>query len=57
LATPASGTSTARGGVLRENARFNRDKNPVVGYRVALIAYAAKHHLHLPHWVHTIGGK
>lgn len=38
-------------------ARFNRDTNPVTGYRVALIAYAAKHHLHLPKWVHTIGGK
>jgi hypothetical protein len=39
------------------NPRFNRSEQPVTAYRVALIAYAAKHHLHLPKWVHTIGGK
>jgi hypothetical protein len=38
-------------------ARFNRTTNSVIGYRVALIAYTAKQHLHLPRWVHTIGGK
>ncbi len=39
------------------NARFNRSLQPVSAYRVALIAYGAKNHLHLPKWVHTIGGK
>ena len=39
------------------NARFDRDQQTVTAYRAALIAYAARHGLKVPHWVHTIGGK
>ena len=39
------------------NARFRGQQHSVTAYRVALIAYAAKHGLKLPHWVHTIGGR
>jgi hypothetical protein len=38
------------------NSLANASQRTVSRYRVALIAYAARHHLHLPRWVHHIGG-